>query len=563
MIMEQWPSCNVGNKHDEGCMDSRLLDTVVDEDIENAHKLGDHHSSVAPLMAPSIKMGHFHVDHHENCDIVTMKERRNTPPYDGATLSVADQSATSIQSADDNDNSNLTSVTLQLREAAVKTIQHVKSFRTTQAAISLDVKVAMLAKEFPPAWIFTTADEGDGDYLEAEESSECVNCIKTLSASEVLQFRQAMHNYEKQRMISMVQALSDQMNAFHELLDENQHLKEEISKINKEMDRNTSERDRKISGLEKAMISMKLDLAQFRSSEDHHRLSIARLEFALKKAYAENNALHQKRGMPGDMPNEPEAGRTSYDPRRRLSKSLTSAAYPDIDENVCLWEQLPKKNPPLTRSWSIKDSFSFLDKSVRKEDQNNAGNSLLEKSRSPSKSSTLRREPPGVRANRSRSMVEPPTRARALIEAEFMPWGCEKSEDDGSGRSKILKKSSSFVEPTKSRLFHEPIGSDVFLPNHGNWNDDDATLDARSAFSNLTATTHEDDRGRLSKSSKESLLAHGTSNDRLSLLASMGSYFALEFEPAKPQLQRAMSLRGVDFRQTCKSDASGGGGLDT
>ncbi len=62
------------------------------------------------------------------------------------------------------------------------------------------------------------------------------------------------------------------MTAFHKLLNENEHLKEVISKINKEMDWNISERDRKISVLENAMIGMKLDLAQFRSSEDHHRL---------------------------------------------------------------------------------------------------------------------------------------------------------------------------------------------------------------------------------------------------------------------------------------------------
>jgi hypothetical protein len=505
-------------------------------------------------------MGHVHVNHHEISDIVTTKEGRNTSLFDVAILSLANQSATSIESADDDDASNITSVTLQLREAAVKTIRHVKSFRTAQVAIPLDVKVAMLEKEFPPARISTAPDEGDVDHMEAEQSSERVDCIKTLSASEVLHLRQAMYTYEKQRMISMVQELSDQMNAFHELLDENQHLKEEASKMK-------LEKDSKISELENAMIGMKLDLAQYRSSEDHHRLSIARLEFDLKKAYAENNALHQTRDMPVDMPNELEAaGRTSYAPRRQQSQSMTSAAYPGIDVNVRPGEQLPKKNSLLTRSWSLKESFSFLDKSLRKEDKDNAiGISLLEKSRSHQKSPTLRREPPGVPASRSRSMVEPSTRARALIEAEFMPWGCEKSDDDGSGRSKLSKKSSSFVEPTKSCFFYEPIGSDVFLPNNGNCNDDDATLDAGSAFSNITDTTHEYGRGRLAagedalnKSSKELLLAHGSSNDRLSLLASRGSYSTLEFEPAKPQLKKAMSLRGVELRRPCESDAAGG-----
>jgi hypothetical protein len=201
MIMEQRPSYNVGNNHDKGCLDSQLLDT--NEDIQNllAHKLGDHHSSVAPVMAPLIKVGHLHFNQHKNSNIVTIKERQHTPPlFYRTTLSVADQSATSIQSAKGNDASNSTCVTLQLREAAAKTIHHVKSFRTTQAAIPLDVKIAMLEKEFLPAWISMSVDWGEVDYLEGEESSECVDFIKTLSASEVLQFQEATDTYKNQRI---------------------------------------------------------------------------------------------------------------------------------------------------------------------------------------------------------------------------------------------------------------------------------------------------------------------------------------------------------------------------
>lgn len=105
------------------------------------------------------------------------------------------------------------------------------------------------------------------------------------------------------------------------------------------------------------------------------------------------------------------------------------------------------------------------------------------------------------------------------------PWGCKKG-DDGSGcRS--------------------------------------GASDALSTLSNITDITHEPVRGSFSsaddldKGFKESLLAHGI-DDRLSLLASWGSYStldfefsrisrgsysALEFEPAKPQFQMAMSLR--------------------
>lgn len=284
-------------------------------------------------------------------------------------------------------------------------------------------------KEFPPVWISIAADEGDVDSTEATQSVSyertggtgelAVDCVKTLLASEVLHLRQAMHTYEKQRMASMMQALSEQMNAFHELLDENQRLKREISKIN-------TVKDNTIAELENAMIGMKLDLAQLRNSEYHYRLNIVRLGFDLKKAHAEIHALHKTFGVPFDMPNELGAGRTSYVPRRRLSNSLTSAG--SLDANVCLNELLPKKDPRLTRSRTIKD---ILDKSIRKENQNkDTGIAIMDKSprrdvESSQKSPTVRPGPPAARASRSRSFVEP-TRTRALVESEFMALGMQK-----------------------------------------------------------------------------------------------------------------------------------------
>jgi len=94
--------------------------------------------------------------------------------------------------------------------------------------------------------------------------------------------------------------------------------------------------------------------------------------------------------------------------------------------------------------------------------------------------------------------------------------------------------------------------------------------DARSTLSHMTDITYEPDRGNsssaddLDKGYNESLLAHGI-GDRLSLLASRGSYSTLEFElsrlsrgsystlefePAKPQLQKAMSLRRSEQDKT-------------
>ena len=243
---------------------------------------------------------------------------------------------------DDDDASHYTSITLQLQSAAVKAVAHVKTHRAVNAAVPLEVKEAMLEKEFPHV---------AGMHREQNYN----DCIKTLSVSEVLHLRQAMYTYEKHRMVSIMQQLSTQMYAYQELLEENQRLKKDIIEVN-------GVKDDKISELENSIIDMKLDLASYKSTEDHHRLRIAKLEFDLKKVYA----MHQRFGT--RTIEEPKNGRRSSAPC--MTQSSTTAAQPHF--NVRLGEQIPRKKPLLTRSWSehqrnLKGAFPILDGSFLKD----------------------------------------------------------------------------------------------------------------------------------------------------------------------------------------------------
>jgi hypothetical protein len=260
---------------------------------------------------------------------------------------------------DDDDASHYTSITLHLQSAAEKAVAHVKSHRALNAAVPLEVKEAMLEREFPHvagterlAKVF--ASEAGEDKHSTEGGKNYNDCIKTLSVSEVLHLRQAMYTFEKHRMLSTMHQLSTQMYAYQDLLEENQRLKQEIIQVK-------GVKDDKISELENSIIDMKLELASSKSTEDHHRLRIAKLEFDLKKVYA----MHQRFGTPTDEEMHQNTRRKSD-----ITQSSTTAAQPHY--NIRLGEQIPTKNPLLTRSWSehqrnLKGAFPILDGSFLKD----------------------------------------------------------------------------------------------------------------------------------------------------------------------------------------------------
>ena len=217
---------------------------------------------------PSISIGHDNYEEANDWANSSSFDHDNSGLYLGGA-------------ADDDDASHYTSITLQLQSSALKQVAYVKSYRSVQAAVPLEVKEEMLEKEFPHVAgkerHAETASELGGDKDPREQNYN--DCIRSLSVSEVLHLRQAMYTYEKHHMVSTMQQLSKQMYDYHDLLEENQRLKQEIIQV-KEV------KDKKISELENSIVDMKLELALAMSTEDHHRLRISRLEFDIKTVHA-------------------------------------------------------------------------------------------------------------------------------------------------------------------------------------------------------------------------------------------------------------------------------------
>ena len=61
------------------------------------------------------------------------------------------------------------------------------------------------------------------------------DCIKILSDAEISQVRNAMHDHGKERLATMAKRVSHQMEAFHELLEENHSLKQVMTRVKERM----------------------------------------------------------------------------------------------------------------------------------------------------------------------------------------------------------------------------------------------------------------------------------------------------------------------------------------
>jgi hypothetical protein len=182
---------------------------------------------------------------------------------------------------------------------------------------------------------------------------------------------------------------------------------------------------------------MKLELASSKSTEDHHRLRIAKLEFDLKKVYA----MHQRFGTPTDEEMHQNTRRKSD-----ITQSSTTAAQPHY--NIRLGEQIPTKNPLLTKSWSehqrnLKGAFPILDGSFLKDVVDKVADSS-----------------PGVdKTTFTCEHVQSRERHGSANEAddELVTWGSRKAEkfsDSASRHHKSLKP----TRVRKSRTFREPVG---------------------------------------------------------------------------------------------------------
>jgi len=492
----------------------------------------------------------------------------------------------------DDDASHMTSITIELRKAAKKTIQHAKNKKQIAAAIPPHVQQSRLEKEFPHirgnSKIKLRASARSVDSMKAELSVDsscwtagcstdqeveeerapkvdCNDCVGTLSDAEISHLRNAMQSYEKNRVMTMMEHLSNQMHAFHELLEENEALKDEINQVKKEKESKVSELEQNLIDMEQTLIDMKLNLALCQSREDHTRLTMAKLEMDLKKSNDENQTLKQKLGGPEE---QLKAERRNS---RLLTKSLSSAELPD--NNVRSGEPMKRKNRLLTSSWFGKEGLNnFLDRSNPRGDDPRKGvdDSFSDKvlmsaiehpakspegRGSPTKGKSPPRRPRKIHA-RSQSFIDP-KKARALKESEFMHWNSDKSDDEAAkanpvkatggqpkGASRKATRSQSFVEPNEARRRQEHIGRDVILPRFER-NGDETFGSRTTILSNITDITYED--GDSLAEEIANALRKGSlpqkPEDKIPHSSSHGSRSAPTFEPAEPQLQQAMSLR--------------------
>ena len=410
----------------------------------------------------------------------------------------------------DDDVSNLTQITLQLREAAKDRKRRAKSVEAAQAALPLEVKETNLRSEFPHVrdnHNNTERVSDDADSVKAlldgagGVSIDYNDCIETLSEPETQRLRRSMENKMKQTVIETMEQLSDQMSSYHTMLDENELLRKEMTSVKKEKDE-----------LEKSLIDMKLQVARLQGQEDYYKLHMAKLEMDLKTARDDNQNLREQLGI------DEEQNNTTGRDRPRLSKSLSSVSKP-IDKKAPTFEQ--KKNPLLNRSWFGETllSGSLIDKSFRKEGGQKGGLTAsflgrfggdIVSSSSPKIPEEDSPSPPfgaswtaGERGNSSfakqKIQVQP-----AKKSDEFLPWDrMRRMHRSQEYESKLAKSTSSEEREIVRHNIDSGVFHDSMLEDSGN---------------DVSSSSEEEDDS---------------------------SSVAIEFEPAKPQLQKELSLKEV------------------
>ena len=138
-------------------------------------------------------------------------------------------------------------------------------------------------------------------------------------------------------------------------------MKQDMAQMRKEKAMQASEFEAKISDLEISLVEMKLNLAQAKTREDHHRMSMAKLEMGLQQS--QSNSHDRSQG-------------------RRLTKSMTSADSP-VD-NVRSGQPPARKNNLLTKSWFGRDRQN---KVIAVDGEGNGlGGSFFKRERSPTSS---------------------------------------------------------------------------------------------------------------------------------------------------------------------------------
>jgi len=379
-----------------------------------------------------------------------------------------------LQSEDDEDaysGSTTTNITAKLLEAATRNLHYSQSRKAIQSTTPVAVHEARLEKVFPHVRDNRNNTEEDND------SAECVihnerdrgvvdynNCIETLSQHEQVELRRSIASNEKKKFVESAKRLSIQLGAYHTIIDENEQCRREIHQIQQDKDE-----------LEKSIVDMKLQLAQYQEKDDYQRLRIARLELDLKKARAENHQLQEQVGFPVNK------GRSN----RRLSKSLSGLESPSKQVYDSKHSGQQEQQPIRHKSWLF-------------------GKDGLSNSSPKAPFLSFRRDTPDQQA-------------------------VEKSEE-------ALPKDSDVIPVCNSNdVYSEEEEGDLVRYNPSTIQSsgviaiEDALLDSCNNLSISIRSGGRDDSVTSSTGSKST---------------------ALEFQPAKPQLQKKLSLRGVDVNLT-------------
>jgi len=380
-----------------------------------------------------------------------------------------------LQSEDDctaYSGSTTTNITAKLMESATRNLHYSQSRKAIQSTTPVAVHEARLEKDFPHVRDNRNSTEEDNDedsavrVIHNERDRGVVdynNCIETLSQHEQVELRRSIASNEKKKFVESAKRLSIQLGAYHTIIDENEEYRREIHQIQQDKDE-----------LEKSIVDMKLQLAQYQEKDDYQRLRIARLEMDLKKVRAENHQLQEQVGFPVNK------GRSN----RRLSKSLSGLESPSKQVYVSKHSGQQEQQPIRHKSWLFgKDGLS---------------NSIL---RAPFLS--FRRYTPDQQA-------------------------VEKSKE-------ALPKDSDVIPVSNSNEVYSEKEEEEDLVRYN-----PSTIQSSGVIAIEDA---------LLDSCNDLSIRSGGRDD--SVTSSTGSKStALEFQPAKPQLQKKLSLRGVDVNLT-------------
>ena len=472
-------------------------------------------------------------------------------------------------------------IDVELREATKRALRNAKSEHIRLEAIPMESKKCMLEVEFPS--IRTIGRDKNSSHSTITDHGINYNdCVKTLSDSEIELLQNAVISHSNKNNILMMQQVWNQLGEFHQLLEENEASKMEIIGLRNHctsLEKSQAEKDEKISSLERDFVEMKMELAQYKSMEDFHQMSMSKLETELTRSKELlNSSSRSGNNYDAEHDESPKMNRHN---RRRSSMLTQSCSEKEIGCNVRDPTQPMRnsRNNLITRSckWvseitqnrNADDPTWHLD---RQENNNNQEEDLQQQSlfnrTKRSSSSTI------VNSSSSRELwrwrVGPAAQDtsklnRANIKGHRHSWSVN---GPALGRKAHLANKS-FIDPFETRennysikdSGHHIICEHIIWGDHSRSGESDLKSGLHMPGSNNTKTgcTTKAKRGIFTgnayPTSVEVDKSIASDNEQLDLdwtrISSLTFDTALDpssvsrnmFQPASPQIKKSMSLR--------------------